>query len=33
VAAQNVSVLFQNADNPGDAQVQAILKARADHGG
>jgi hypothetical protein len=33
VAAQNVSVLFQNAGNPGDAQVQAILKARADHGG
>jgi hypothetical protein len=26
VAAQNVSVLFQNADNPGDPQVQAILK-------
>jgi hypothetical protein len=33
VAAQNVSVLFQNADNPGDPQVQAILKARPDHGG
>ncbi len=27
VAAQDVSVLFQNADNPGDPQVQAILKA------
>jgi len=27
VAAQNVSVLFQNAGNPGDPQVQAILKA------
>ena len=26
VAAQNVSVLFQNANNPGDPQVQAILK-------
>jgi hypothetical protein len=26
VAAQNVSVLFENADNPGDPQVQAILK-------
>ena len=26
VAAQNVSVLFQNAGNPGDPQVQAILK-------
>ena len=26
VAAQNVSVLFQNADNPGDPQVQAILR-------
>jgi hypothetical protein len=26
VAAQDVSVLFQNADNPGDPQVQAILK-------
>ena len=33
VAAQNVSVLFQNADNPGDPQVQAILKARPDRGG
>jgi len=27
VAAQDVSVLFQNANNPGDPQVQAILKA------
>jgi len=27
VAAQDVSVLFQNASNPGDPQVQAILKA------
>jgi hypothetical protein len=26
VAAQDVSVLFQNANNPGDPQVQAILK-------
>lgn len=26
VAAQNVAVLFQNANNPGDPQVQAILK-------
>ena len=26
VAAQNVSVLFENAGNPGDPQVQAILK-------
>ena len=26
MAAQNVSVLFQNANNPGDPQVQAILK-------
>jgi hypothetical protein len=26
VAAQNASVLFQNAGNPGDRQVQAILK-------
>jgi hypothetical protein len=26
VAAQNVAVLFENADNPGDPQVQAILK-------
>ena len=25
-AAQNVSVLFQNASNPGNPQVQAILK-------
>jgi hypothetical protein len=29
VAAQNVSVLFENADNPGDPQVQAILKTLA----
>jgi len=27
VAAQNASVLFQNAGNPGDPQVQAILKS------
>ena len=27
MAAQDVSVLFQNANNPGDPQVQAILKA------
>jgi hypothetical protein len=27
VAAQDVSALFQNANNPGDPQVQAILKA------
>jgi hypothetical protein len=27
VAAQDVSVLFQSANNPGDPQVQAILKA------
>ena len=27
LAAQNVSVLFQNAGNPGDPQVQAILRA------
>ena len=33
VAAQNVSVLFQNAGNPGDPQVQAILKGLPDHGG
>ena len=33
VAAQNASVLFQNAGNPGDPQVQAILKALPDHGG
>jgi hypothetical protein len=32
VAAQNAAVLFQNAGNPGDPQVQAILKARPDHG-
>ena len=28
VAAQDVSVLFENFDNPGDPQVQAILKTR-----
>jgi len=33
VAAQNVSVLFQNADNPGDPQVQAILKTLPDSAG
>jgi hypothetical protein len=33
VAAQNVSVLFQNAGHPGDPQVQAILKGLPDHGG
>jgi hypothetical protein len=33
VAAQNVSVLFQNAGDPGDPQVQAILKSLPDHGG
>jgi hypothetical protein len=27
VAAQNASVLFQNAGNPGDPQVQQILKS------
>jgi len=27
VAAQNASVLFQNAGNPGDPQVQEILKS------
>ncbi len=27
VAAQNAGVLFENADNPGDPQVQAILKS------
>jgi hypothetical protein len=26
VAAQDVSVLFENASDPGDPQVQAILK-------
>jgi hypothetical protein len=26
-------VLFQNSGNPGDPQVQAILKALPDHGG
>jgi hypothetical protein len=33
VAAQNASVLFQNTGNPGDPQVQAILKTLPDHGG
>jgi hypothetical protein len=33
VAAQNVSVLFANASNPGDPQVQAILKTLPDAGG
>ena len=33
VAAQNASVLFQNSGNPGDPQVQAILKTVPDHGG
>ena len=32
VAAQDVSVLFQNANNPGDPQVQAILAARPNPG-
>jgi len=32
VAAQNASVLFENAGNPGDPQVQAILKTLPDHG-
>jgi hypothetical protein len=32
VAAQNASVLFQNAGNPGDPQVQAILKTLPNHG-
>jgi len=32
VAAQNVSVLFQNAGNPGNPQVQAILKTLPDQG-
>jgi hypothetical protein len=27
VAAQDAAVLFQNAGDPGDPQVQAILKA------
>jgi hypothetical protein len=26
-------VLFQNSGNPGDPQVQAILKTLPDHGG
>ncbi len=33
VAAQNVSVLFENAGNPGDPQVQAILKTLPSSGG
>jgi hypothetical protein len=33
VAAQNASVLFQNSGNPGDPQVQAILKTLPDNGG
>jgi hypothetical protein len=33
VAAQNVSVLFENADHPGDPQVQAILKTLPSSGG
>jgi hypothetical protein len=32
VAAQDVSVLFENADNPGDPQVQAILKTLPNSG-
>ena len=32
VAAQDVSALYQNADNPGDPQVQAILKAMPNPG-
>jgi len=33
VAAQNASVLFENAGNPGDPQVQAILKTLPNSGG
>jgi hypothetical protein len=33
VAAQNASVLFENAGNPGDPQVQAILKTLPSPGG
>jgi hypothetical protein len=33
VAAQNASVLFENAGNPGDPQVQAILKTLQNPGG
>jgi hypothetical protein len=33
VAAQDVSVLFDNAGNPGDPQVQAILKTLPNPGG
>jgi hypothetical protein len=32
VAAQDVSVLFENANNPGDPQVQAILKTLPNSG-
>ncbi len=32
VAAQDVSALYQNANNPGDPQVQAILKAMPNPG-
>jgi hypothetical protein len=32
VAAQDAAVLFQNAGNPGDPQVQAILKTLPDSG-
>jgi hypothetical protein len=32
VAAQNVAVLFANAGNPGDPQVQAILRTLPDSG-
>ena len=31
-AAQDAAVLFQNAKNPGDPRVQAILKRVAAHG-
>jgi hypothetical protein len=33
VAAQNVSVLFENANDPGNPQVQAILKTLPEPGG
>jgi hypothetical protein len=33
VAAQNASVLFENAGNPGDPQVQAILRTLPNSGG
>ena len=32
VAVQDASVLFENASNPGDPQVQAILKTLPDPG-